>query len=158
MVAPRLRKRARTYISGDLDAEFGPNRIDVCDLQFDEKTFDIVVCNHVLEHVPDDRRAMREIRRVLKPGGWAMLLVPDVHEATTSEDLNVTDPNERLRLYGQTDHVRTYGWDYVDRLSEAGLSTEVIRLGELLTPETIRLCRLVKFGEVEPLFIARPEI
>ena len=150
-----LRARAARYVSGDLTAEFGPARIDVLDLQFPDASFDVVVCNHVLEHIPDDHRAMRELRRVLRPGGWAMLLVPDVRGAVTEESPELSDPEELLRLYGQRDHVRRYGWDYLDRLRGAGFTPEVVRLGQILTEETITLCRLVKFGEVEPLFLAR---
>jgi SAM-dependent methyltransferase len=155
MLGAQLKASASRYVSGDLHGEFGPERLDVLELPFDRDAFDIVVCNHVLEHVPDDARAMRELRRVLRPGGWAMLLVPDVREPSTAESPEVTDPDERLRLYGQADHVRRYGWDYLDRLCDAGFETEVIRLAGVLPEETIRTCRLVKAGEVEPLFLAR---
>lgn len=155
-LASRIRPSAARYVSGDLTARFGPERLDVTDLPFSRGEFDAVICNHVLEHVPDDKRAMREIRRVMRPGAWAMLLVPDVQQATTFETPDVTDPEELFRLYGQHDHVRAYGWDYVDRLRDAGLETEVVRLDEVLTDETIRTCRLLKFGEVEPIFLARP--
>ncbi len=156
MLVRRLRAGAARYVGGDLHAEFGPAALDVLDLPFAPASFDVVLCNHVLEHVPDDRRAMAELRRVMRPGGWGMLLVPDVSEPTTQEDPSVTDPAERERLYGQSDHVRRYGRDYVDRLRAAGFATEVIRLEDHLTPETIEACRLRKFGEVEPLFLVRP--
>jgi SAM-dependent methyltransferase len=152
----RIRRGASRYVSGDLTARFGPETLDVTDLRFSDGEFDAVICNHVLEHVPDDRRAMREIRRVLRPGGWAMLLVPDVSDATTAETPDITDPDELYRIYGQHDHVRAYGWDYLDRLRDAGLETEVLRLDEVLTAETIRACRLLKFGTVEPVFLAHP--
>jgi hypothetical protein len=93
---------------------------------------------------------------VMRPGAWALLLVPDVKHAETVETPDITDPEELFRLYGQRDHVRAYGWDYLDRLREAGLETEVLRLHEVLTDETIHACRLLKFGEVEPIFLARP--
>lgn len=155
MLATRLKRHARSYVGGDLTAEFGSARIDVLDLQFGDGSFDVVVCNHVLEHVPDDRRAMREVRRVLRPDGWAMLLVPDVQLPHTAETPDIDDPDEMLRLYGQRDHVRRYGWDYLDRLRDSGLEPEVIRLGGLITPATASVCRLLKFGEIEPLFLAR---
>jgi SAM-dependent methyltransferase len=151
----RVKRGASRYVAGDLTARFGPERLDVTDLQFADGEFDAVMCNHVLEHVPDDRRAMREIRRVMAPGAWALLLVPEVEHPTTSETPDITDPKELFRLYGQRDHVRVYGWDYLDRLREAGLETEVLRLGEVLTDETIHACRLRKFGEVELIFLAR---
>lgn len=155
-VAKQIRRSAARYVSGDVAARFGPEVIDVTDLPFSAGEFDAVVCNHVLEHVPDDRRAMAEIRRVLRTGGWALLLVPDVKDAATFETPEITDPQELSRLHGQHDHVRTYGWDYLDRLRDAGLETEVLRLDTVLTDETIRTCRLLKFGEVEPVFLARP--
>jgi SAM-dependent methyltransferase len=155
MLAARVSRSAGRYVAGDLEGEFGPTRLDVLDLQFPDASFDVVICNHVLEHIPDDRQAMREIRRVLRPNGWSMLLVPDVRDPTTDEDLTITDPGERLRRYGQRDHVRRYGWDYLERLRECGLEPDVIRMENVLTLETIRLCRLAKSGEVEPLFLAQ---
>lgn len=97
---------------------------------------------------------MREIRRVLKPGGWAVLLVPDVVEQGdfTLEDPSVTERADRLRRYGQADHVRVYGWDYADRLAAAGLDVEAVRMDETLDEATIERCRLRKFGIVEPIF------
>jgi SAM-dependent methyltransferase len=155
-LSDRVKYRASRYVAGDLTARFGPERLDVTDLHFAGGEFDAVICNHVLEHVPEDRRAMREIRRVMRPGAWALLLVPQIEGATTFETPDITDPDELFRLHGQRDHVRTYGWDYLDRLREAGLEPEMLRLDEVLTPETIRRCRLLKFGEVEPIFLARP--
>lgn len=147
-----------TYVGGDLTREFGPERIDVTDIQFADDTFDAVVCNHVLEHVPDDRRAMSEIHRVLRPGGWALLQVPDLEwndAAVTAESPSISDPEEQLRLYGQRDHVRRYGWDYVDRLAAAGLEVEVVRPELAFPSATIAEARLAKRGHVEPLFIGR---
>ncbi len=160
---PAIARRLRAvpglrYISGDLNAELGPERIDVTALGYGDSAFDAVICNHVLEHVPDDRRAMRELARVLKPGGWALLLVPDVRGADTQESPGISDPEEMERLYGQRDHVRRYGWDYVDRLSSAGLEVDVVKLGQTLSRDLIDRLRLVKFGEVEPLFIGRKRL
>jgi SAM-dependent methyltransferase len=143
------------YVGGDLTAEFGPERIDVTQLHFGDASFDAIMCNHVLEHVPDDRRAMRELARVLKPGGWALLQVPDVAADRTDEDPSVTEPVERDRRFGQHDHVRRYGWDYVDRLREAGFSVEVARPESHLPEAVIERYRLRKFGEVEPIFVCR---
>lgn len=166
-VAPEnvLRNRLRaipdvTYHGGDLTAEFGPERIDVTDLAFPDGSIDIVVCNHVLEHVPDDRRAMAEIRRVLRPGGWALLLVPDLDGPNvldvTDEDTTVTTPEERLRRFGQGDHARRYGWDYLARLAEAGLEPDVVNQSQEFDSEFIERCRLTKFdGGVEPLIFGR---
>jgi SAM-dependent methyltransferase len=156
-IARRLRQIPDVrYVGGDLTAECGPERIDVTDLRFEDATFDAVVCSHVLEHVPDDRKAMSEIRRVLKPTGWALLPVPDVRGDVTDEDPTIADPEEQLRRFGQADHVRHYGWDYVTRLEETGLEVEVISAEELLSETTIRRDRLRSFGRVPPIFIARP--
>jgi ubiquinone/menaquinone biosynthesis C-methylase UbiE len=129
--------------------------VDVTDIDFPDASFDAIFCNHVLEHVPDDRLALREIRRVLRPGGWASLLVPDVDRPVTDEDPTVTDPHERLRRFGQRDHVRRYGYDYVDRLREAGFVPEVVKMDDVLPDDQLERMRLVKFGNVEPLFICR---
>lgn len=116
-----------SYLSADL---FRPNaaiRLDLTDMPFPDATIDVVYCAHVLEHIPDDRAAMREIHRVLRPEGWALLLVPMRDADTTYEDPTITDPAARRVAFGQEDHVRWYGRDFVDRLREAGLTVE--RLG-----------------------------
>lgn len=95
--------------------------MDITDLHFPDNTFDAVLCIHVLEHVPDDTKAMAEFFRVMKPGGWGIIQVP-VNEALdqTMEGGHITDPRERKRLFGQEDHVRHYGPDYASRLQRAG--------------------------------------
>lgn len=166
-IAPEnvLRNRFRSipeveYHGGDLTAEFGPERIDVTALNFPDDSMDVVVCNHVLEHVPDDQVAMREIARVLRPGGWALLLVPGLEGErggpVTDEDPAVTSPEERLRRFGQRDHVRQYGWDYLDRLRSAGLEPDVVQPEDEIPPELVRRARLALPGGVEPLIFARP--
>jgi Methyltransferase domain len=152
---PRLERVAGTYRCGDLTATFGDELIDITSLPFGDRSFDAVICNHVLEHVPDDRTAMHELRRVLAPGGWAILLVPDVEAEHTVEDASVADPAERLRLYGQEDHVRRYGRDYFDRLESAGFAPEAIYLADELPAELIARHRLQKFNAVEPIFLCR---
>ena len=83
--------------------------------------------NHVLEHIPDDRKAMSELRRVLKPGGVAILQVPiSANSATTIEDPEITDPDAREQAFGQFDHVRIYGQDYTTRLAEAGFQVDKV--------------------------------
>jgi SAM-dependent methyltransferase len=152
---PRLERVAGLYVSGDLTGTFGDEIIDITRLTFGGRTFDAVICNHVLEHVPDDRAAMRELRRVLAPGGWALLLVPDDEAEHTVEDPSVVDGAARLALYGQEDHVRRYGRDYLDRLAEAGFAPEVIDLAAELPAELIARHRLQKFDAVEPIFLCR---
>ncbi len=118
-IAPEyaLRRRlARTggllYITGDINPTVADFELDVMALPFDAASFDYLICNHVLEHVEDDRRAMAEVHRVLKPGGWAILMCPvDGRRATTLEDPTAVTPAERHRLYGQSDHLRLYGRD-----------------------------------------------
>jgi SAM-dependent methyltransferase len=112
------------YISADLCAPTAMIRMDITDIQYPDNTFDVIYCSHVLEHVPDDRKAMREFHRVLKPGGWAILQVP-ITVDTTFEDATVNSDEQRQRFFGQYDHVRRYGPDYKDRLINAGFSVTV---------------------------------
>jgi ubiquinone/menaquinone biosynthesis C-methylase UbiE len=99
-------------------------------MPFSNEVFDVVICNHVLEHVPDDRLAIREICRVLKSGGYAILQVPIVFSMeTTYEDPSITEPAERLKHFKQRDHHRIYGSDYLNRIMEAGFE---IREGNFL--------------------------
>lgn len=113
------------YLSADLMDVSAMVKMDITDIQYPDNSFDVIYCSHVLEHVPDDRRAMREFFRVLRPGRWAILQVP-ITAPTTFEDPSVTDPNERERLFGQYDHVRRYGPDYAGRLMEAGFVVEIV--------------------------------
>jgi SAM-dependent methyltransferase len=108
------------YTTGDLNPAKAQVRVDLTAMDFPDESFDVVICNHVLEHIPDDRAAMAEILRVLRPRGWAMLQVPLAPELATRENSLVVDPRERLRLYGQNDHVRLYGRDYAQRLESIG--------------------------------------
>ena len=110
----------------DRDSPRAELRGDVTHLPLGDATYDMVICLHVLEHVPDDRRAMRELFRVLTPGGRAVIQVPPDPVATTVEDPSVTSPAERERLFDQYDHVRLCGPDYGDRLEEAGFAVECI--------------------------------
>jgi SAM-dependent methyltransferase len=114
------------YLSADYDARNAMERMDITAIQYRDSSFDAVLCNHVLEHVVDDRRAMRELFRVLRPGGWALLQVPvDWEKPHTFEDPSIVDPRERQRAFGQFDHVRIYGRDYLERLEEAGFAVIV---------------------------------
>jgi len=112
------------YVPCDLaPAKYGPDviKVNITDIPLEDDFFDVVLCNHVLEHVPDDRKAMTELFRVMKPGGWGVLLVPvDRERETTFEDPSITSPADRLKAYGRKDHVRWYGRDYGDRLRSVG--------------------------------------
>ena len=104
----------------DDDAE--ADQQDLTDLPHPDRSFDLVLCSHVLEHIPDDRKAIGEIARVLRPGGHALVMVPiDRDREQTYEDATVVTPSERLAAFGHPYHVRICGWDYVERLREAGL-------------------------------------
>ena len=141
---PRFRKQVGSgYLTSDL---FLPAdvKMDVTDIQYPDDSFDIVYCSHVLEHVPDDRKAMREFHRVVRPSGWAIVLVP-VFAERTIEDPSITDPQERIRLFGQQDHVRRYGPDYADRLCEAGFAVEEFKAADFLNP-----------AEMERIAVATP--
>lgn len=128
---PRLAKRlGGGYLTADLFDPRAMVKMDIMEIQYPDQSFDVIYCSHVLEHVPDDRRAMRELCRVLKAGGWAILLVP-ITSGTTFEDASIVDPAERLKAFGQEDHVRRYGTDYVDRLRDAGFSVAVTEVGDL---------------------------
>lgn len=109
---------------------------DITDLPFEDDSFDVVYCSHVLEHVVDDKKAMRELRRVLRPHGWSVLVVPITSDRII-EDPNVTDPAERLRLYGQEDHVRRYGPDFQDRLEECGFKVRCYVASDFLDDRAI---------------------
>jgi SAM-dependent methyltransferase len=124
------------YISADLMAATNV-RLDITALPFADGSLDAVVCNHVLEHVPDDRAAMRECRRVLSPRGWAILQSPlDQRRAITFEDFSIQDPVERERVFGQFDHVRIYGRDYFERLTTAGFRVETVPFADQMGVET----------------------
>ena len=114
------------YVSADLDRTDVDLKLDLTDIALPDATFHAVICNHVLEHIPDDGKAMSEIVRILKPGGWAIIQVPiSLSLSQTYEDFSITDPAGRERAFGQNDHVRIYAMDYVDRLKRAGFEVRV---------------------------------
>ena len=111
------------YITADIESPLAKIKMDIHAMPFAENSFDVVLCNHVLEHVQDDIQALREICRVLKPGGWSILQVPffaPIPEVTI-EDTSMVGPREREKALGQGDHVRKYGKDYSLRIARAGL-------------------------------------
>lgn len=131
------------YIAGDkhepgYSYPTGTTELDVTKLPFRDDRFDLILCSHVLEHVPDDHTAIRELHRVLAPGGLGILMVPiALGNAVTQEDLSITDPHERLRRYGQFDHVRLYGRDYTQRLADAGFRVTEDPMTDRLSPEEV---------------------
>ena len=109
------------YVTADLESPLADLHFDIQHIPLEDASFDVVICNHILEHVESDHRALTEIFRILRPGGWAVLLSPvELERETTFEDDSITDPAERTRLFGQYDHRRVYGRDYVERLRAAG--------------------------------------
>jgi len=135
------------YLSADLSAPNAMVKMDITDIQYPDNTFDVIYCSHVFEHLQDDRKAMGEFYRVLKPGGWAILQVP-ITADTTFEDPTVISPKERERLFGQHDHVRRYGPDYKDRLMEAGFSVTVDGFVRELDNRTVRRFGLMRDEDV----------
>jgi SAM-dependent methyltransferase len=124
------------YTTADLNSPLADLSFDVQEIPLPSDTYDVILCNHVLEHVPNDIKAMREIHRILKPGGWAIMQVPlNPAWEKTLEDPTITDPEERHRLFGQYDHVRMYGQDYPERLLQAGFSVTAIDYSQKIPKE-----------------------
>lgn len=136
------------YLTADLFSPRAMVKMDITDIQFANESFDVIYCSHVLEHVLDDKQAIRELFRVLKNNGWAILLVPIASERTF-EDSSIVDPKERLKAFGQEDHVRRYGPDYVERLRDAGFTVEITEVGDLAnSDETARMGLTLASGEI----------
>lgn len=139
------------YTTTDLNSPLADIKADICDLPFESNTYEVIFCNHVLEHIPDDTQAMKELFRVLKPGGMAVLQIPqDLNRTETFEDDSITDPKERARIFGQYDHVRIYGRDYFDKLRMIGFEVEEVDYTAKLSEEEIDRFRLTK-GEIIPI-------
>ena len=114
------------YTSADLYSPIVDVKADILDLPFENESFDIIFCNHVLEHIEDDQKAMSELYRVMRKDGWGIFQVPMKNSLeTTYEDFSIKDPKERQKHFGQYDHVRWYGMDYFDRLKKAGFEVDI---------------------------------
>ena len=126
------------YTTTDLLSPIADVKADICNLPFDDNSYDIILCNHVLEHIPDDTKAMQELFRVLKPGGYGIFQIPqDLKREKTFEDNSITDKNERAKIFGQYDHVRVYGRDYFDKLRSIGFQVSEVDYTPELTNEEI---------------------
>ena len=138
------------YVSADLFEAGVMSRFDIQKTPFRDQTFDVVICNHVMEHVPDDSFAMREIHRIVKPGGWAMLQVPIALALDrTIEDPTATTDEQRIERFGQEDHVRLYSRpDYVARLQAAGFSVTAESYPLALGSDKVQRFGLVEEEEV----------
>ena len=113
------------YITADLESPLADIKMDIQSIPLNDNEFDAVICNHVLEHVKDDQKALREIYRILKPGGLAILQVPmDMNMTSTYEDDSITSPKEREKHFRQKDHYRLYGADYPDRIKTVGFKSD----------------------------------
>lgn len=132
------------YTTTDLNSPLADVKADICDLPFSDNEYDVIFCNHVLEHIPDDQKAMQELFRVLRSGGWAILQIPqDLKREKTFEDDTITDPKERARIFGQYDHVRVYGRDYFEKLRKIGFQVEEVEYAKTFTPDDIDRYRLM---------------
>ena len=131
-----------SYDTIDLNSPLAEIKADICNLPIENDTYDYILCNHVLEHIDDDIKAMSELYRVLKKGGVGIFQIPiDIKRKKTFEDPSITEPKERNRRFGQYDHVRIYGMDYFDRLFSVGFSVQQIHYANNLTKEEItRYC------------------
>ena len=139
------------YTSADLYSPIVDVKADILDLPFENNSFDVILCNHVLEHVEDDHRAMSELYRVMKSGGIGIFQIPqDLNLKKTYEDFSITSPEERSIHFGQYDHVRIYGKDYFNRLRSVGFEVKEVNYSKTLTPEIIDKYRLVR-NEILPV-------
>ena len=135
------------YTTADLDSPIADLHLDVTNIDLPDNQYDVVICNHVLEHVNDVNKAFSEIKRILKPGGWAILMVPINPNVDTWEDPSITDPEERKRCFGQYDHVRQFGRDYAQVLEKAGFKVDADRIYYDLTEDQRQRMRLARPGE-----------
>lgn len=127
------------YLSADIESPLAKIKMDIHNIPLEDNSIDVIFCNHVLEHVSDDIQALREIKRVLTPGGWAILQIPFFYplKEKTYEDPSITNPREREIAFGQSDHVRMYGKDYGERLSSVGFEVDADDFAKQLPQEVI---------------------
>ena len=139
------------YTTTDLNSPLADVKADICNLPIEDNLYDVILCNHVLEHIPNDTKAMQELFRVMKPGGWGIFQIPqDLNRAITFEDDSITDKKERAKIFGQYDHVRVYGRDYFDKLRSVGFNVEEEDYTSKLTAEEVKKYCLAK-GEIIPV-------
>jgi SAM-dependent methyltransferase len=139
------------YITSDLESPIADVKADICDLPFKENEFDVVFCNHVLEHIPDDTKAMQELYRVMKKGGFGVFQIPqDLSRDVTFEDNSITDKDERAKIFGQYDHVRVYGKDYFNKLRSVGFKVDEVDYTKKIDSKQIERFCLMK-GEILPI-------
>ena len=139
------------YTTTDLFSPLADVKADICNLPFPDNSYDLILCNHVLEHIPDDTKAMQELFRVLKPGGMGIFQIPqDLSRTTTFSDDTITDQKERAQIFGQYDHVRIYGKDYFNKLRSIGFTVIEENYTEKISPDQVYKYCLAK-GEIIPV-------
>ena len=147
----RFRKLNHDYKTADLDSPIADVKADIVNLPFNDNSFDVIFCNHVLEHIQDDTKAMKELFRVMKKGGMGVFQVPqNLNRDVTFEDNSITDPKERAKIFGQYDHVRVYGRDYFDKLRSIGFNVEEVNYSQKISSELLSRYRLME-GELLPV-------
>ena len=155
-----LRRKLKTishlrYVTADLSQPDVDLRLDLTALRLPDASFDAAICSHVLEHIPDDRSAIAELRRIIAPGGWCLVMVPlDMARAQTHEDPSITDPPARQLAFWGRDHVRLYAVDIGDRLTAAGFAVEQVSPEAEFGAETCRECALL---EADQMWLCRPQ-
>lgn len=139
------------YTTTDLNSPLADVKADICNLPFEDNSYDVLLCNHVLEHIPDDTKAMQELYRILKPGGLGIFQIPqDLSRENTFEDNTITDRAERAKIFGQYDHVRIYGRDYFNKLRSIGFKVDEVDYTTSLSEEEVTKYCLAK-GEIIPV-------
>ena len=139
------------YTTADLYSPIVDVKADILNLPFEDNSFDVILCNHVLEHIEDDTKAMRELYRVLKSGGMGIFQIPqDLSLEKTYEDFSITSAEERKKHFGQYDHVRIYGKDYFNRLRKVGFKVEEVDYSKTISIDLVDKYRLTK-GEILPV-------
>jgi SAM-dependent methyltransferase len=130
------------YTTFDLNSPLADIKGDICNLPFKENSFDFILCNHVLEHINDDKKAMKELYRVLNKNGTAILQVPiNQKSSKTFEDSSIVDKKERIEKFGQYDHIRLYGLDYFKKLESFGFKVDPLKYSKEFTESEI-----IKYG------------
>jgi len=143
-----------TYTTADLESPLAEIKMDIHDMPFTDNMYDFILCNHVLEHVENDLKALREIKRILKKGGKGIVQVPFYNPVPkyTIEDKSIKSKKDREKYYGQSDHVRKYGKDYKQRLESTGLKVEIIYPSDFLSRSEMKLYSVF---ETEEIYIIR---
>jgi SAM-dependent methyltransferase len=139
------------YITSDLESPIADVKADICNLPFEDQSFDVIFCNHVLEHIVDDKKAMQELFRVLKKEGFGIFQIPqDLSRQKTFEDNSITNKKERAEIFGQYDLVRVYCRDYFDKLRSVGFKVDEIKYSQKISSKELERFCLMK-NEILPV-------